>query len=116
MTDWRALVVELANQFGLDATYQEIESEYDPSTGKTVETVTDHPVRVLPPQRYGAQQLDSSVVEVGDLEVAIPAAELPLEPSTSHKMELLGATWNIQRYQQVVIAGQSVRFRLHLQR
>ena len=116
MTDWRAMVVELANQFGLDATYLEIIEEYDPVSGTVETTTTEHPVRVLPPQRYDATQLDSSVIEVGDLEVTIPAAEMPLEPSTSHKMQVLGATWNIHRHQKVVIAGQSVRYRLHLQK
>ena len=114
--EMRDLAVELAEELGKAVTVQEVESEYDPVAGKTVETVTDHDVYAAPPVAFNVRQLDSSVVQIGDQQLSIPAQSIAIEPSTKDRVLMDGETWQIQRVEPTYSGDQVALYTLHLRR
>ena len=115
--EMRDLAVDLAEELGKSVTVEEVTgSEYDPSAGTTVETTEAHDVHAAPPVAFSVQQLDSSVVQVGDQQLSIPAASLAFEPTTDDRVLMDGETWQIKRVEPTYSGEQVALYTLHLRR
>ncbi|MFP4147780.1 MAG: hypothetical protein ACLFSI_08730 [Halorhodospira sp.] len=114
MTDWRSLAADMAREYGVDATYQVLTFP----EGATEPDITEHPIRVLPPvdNERAPRDVGELTFQGGELSVVVPAASLPVEPDLEGRVEIFGSIWNVLCVAPTVIAGQTVQYRLDLQK
>jgi hypothetical protein len=93
--EMRQVAVDLTGELGKALTVREnTGSTYDPATGTNTVTYTDHAVNGAV-RSYSERLIDGGSVQVGDLEVTLPAQSLSFEPDTQDKVTLDGEDWSI---------------------
>jgi hypothetical protein len=103
------LVGRLSNDFGKAMTLKEhTGSEYDPDTGTTVDTYNDHSVSGIV-RSFRQDLMDGSAVQVGDLDVHVPASQIDFLPDTNDVLVMDGTEWSIV-YARRIYTGESVGF------
>jgi len=94
-TEMRQLAVDLAQELGRSLIFVKVTSTFDPTTGETTETTTEAQLAAVPPQSFRFDQIDSSLVEQGDMVVGLPAKTVPAIPTTEDRIKMDGETWDI---------------------
>ena len=120
----RGVADELIGELGKVVTLRWVESEYDPVAGeKTKETRQDVELSVTL-ESYSVRQQESSLVELGDLQVTVPAQALSgngstegrNEPSAEDRLLIDGRQWSIQRVDPVYAGEDPVIYQLQIRR
>jgi len=91
----RQVAVDLTGELGKALTIKEYTgATYDPATGSNTPSYTDHAVNGAV-RSYSERLIDGGSVQVGDLEVTLPAQSLTFEPDTQDKVTLDGVDWSV---------------------
>jgi hypothetical protein len=112
----RDLATRLSDDFGKAFTIKELTgSTYDPGTGTNVPSYTDHAVTGVV-RSYREDLIDGSSVQVGDLSVQVPAAQLTFTPDTDDDVILDGNTWSVVNVRRTYGGDQVAYFRLQVRK
>lgn len=91
----RSLAQQLTAKFGKAVTIKEYTGNtYDPATGTNTPSYTDHNANAVV-RSYAERLIDGSSVQVGDVEVSVPAKELTFTPDTQDNVLMDGVTYSI---------------------
>jgi len=112
--EMKAMVADLAGTFGKTVTVTKVEQSFDPTTGETTTTETDHEVTVTPPKDFTTSPIQDSLISAGDTVIDVPATALPFTPDTSDKAKVDGTTYSITQAGRLYGGGEVAAFRLHL--
>jgi len=80
---------------GTDVTFVQVSQTYDPSAGETVDTTDITDLTAMPPREFRFDQLDGSLIQMGDLMLGLPAVDMPAAPTLEDRVKLGDDTWNI---------------------
>lgn len=88
----------LTQRFGKAITITRVESTFDPATGETTETRTDHATVSTPPAEFDVSRIDGTLVKQGDVQLAVPAVDLSIAPGPdTDEISFDGLTYQIVR-------------------
>lgn len=93
--EMRDTAKELADELGKPVTITRETSSFDPSTGDTTTTTTDYNANAAPPEQFNLDKVDGTLVQAGDVILAVPAKGLSISPNTSDKAKFDGDTYTI---------------------
>lgn len=112
----RATAERLVDKFGKAITLRRTTSTFDPSTGTTSESTTDHSVNaVIEP--YAERLIDGSLIQVGDMQVTVPAKSLSIDPDTSKDSVILDSVeWTLVRVEALYSGEQVATWALQVRR
>lgn len=87
----------------LDGTLRGLASQLSKDLGKLVTyvdgsgEVPETDIAATPPQGASAETFGSSLIEDGARSVGLPALDMPKAPTTSDRVKMDGATWQITK-------------------
>jgi hypothetical protein len=112
----RDLATRLSDDFGKAFTIKELTgSSYDPGSGTVTNDYTDHAVTGVV-RSYREDLIDGSLVQVGDLSVHVPAAQLAFTPDTDDDVILDGTSWSVVNVRRTYSGDQVAYFRLQVRK
>lgn len=76
------------------------DGEYDPYTGKTINSTADHtvPKAILTGLKFTERNNAQRLLEAGDQKLLIPYADLPITPSLKDTVTINGELWQVIDY------------------
>jgi len=93
--EMRQVASDLAGELGKTVTFLQVEEVFDPSTGTTTTNTTETELTAVPPQDFRFEQMDGTLIQSGDMMLGLPAVDVPVRPTTEHKVKMDGSTWSI---------------------
>lgn len=90
-------------------------TSFDPQTGVTSQSVTDHGAHGLF-TAYRIDQIDGSAVQRGDRQLLIAADGIPLSPDTGDRIVTDGEEWQVVSVETLAPGDRAVLYRLQIRR
>jgi len=114
--EMRDLAVELIDEYGKAITVVRESTSFDPATGETTTTTTDHLVNSAPPEDFAFSRIDGTLIQQGDTVVQVQAKSLTITPLDSDKIKIDGDNWNVVQVGKVYSGELVALFVVHLRR
>jgi hypothetical protein len=115
-TRMRSLAQRLTDKFGKAVVLREFAGNtFDPSTGQNTASYTDHNANAVV-RSYAERLIDGSSVQVGDLEVSVPAKDLTFVPDTQDRLRMDGVEYAIVNPQRTYSGEQVALYVLQVRR
>jgi hypothetical protein len=105
----------VSKQFGGAATLRKYSSTYDPATGTTTSTTTDHTVYVTY-EDYSDHLVDGTAIQTTDRKALFSAGDLPAGVAPAQNDELIegGTTMTVVRVRPAEVQGSAVTYQLQV--
>ena len=108
---------EIIDKFGKLVTLTRETNTYNPATGDVSSTSTSVSIRVTPPREFPARYIDGSLIQIGDVEIGVPASGLTITPSAvDFTATIDSVVWKCIRATKVYSGDDVVLWRLQLRR